>query len=298
MLRPPRFLKKVVHRAGRSPTGWAALRAAFRSLGPPGPDSPMIRVAPPPDSFSADDSVRFDSEGATFELNRSNYFQWARALGVSDEVGTCIRRLLHGEGYFIDVGANIGYYSVLARRWTHRNKPVLAIEPGTVALEMLRRSLELNGYQDVEVEPVALADAEFSAPLHHHASSDIGKASLRSTRSPGGVETVDVTTLDSLWESRGRPAVDLVKVDVEGLEADVLLGAEDLLRSQRPTLIVEVTPDRVDGEKLEQACRLLESLSYVWTAGDLFASGGVGDRDARSLPRALTSQANVVLIPR
>ena len=287
--------KKVVHGFTRTGVGWRLLQEGMQRTHGAAAHHVWATLAAPPANFAADDRLVVTREGAHFEFNRSNYFQWARSLGLRDKVGQALRRLARG-GAFWDVGANIGYYSVLMTRWVRTSTPVVAVEPGSTALQQLRRHIELNHASQVVVIPKAVSDQVGQAQLFMHGSGDVGKSSLRQDMGAHG-ETIEVTTLDEIWAAQARHAVGLIKVDVEGLEGEVLLGAQQMLSTHRPDLVVEVSPSFHTSDKLDRALAMLREAGYGWTKVDtLLGEGG----DLTPIPEAglgLSAQTDVVFRP-
>jgi len=141
---------------------------------------------------------------------------------------------------FVDIGANIGYYTCLARL---RGLQVLAIEPSTTTLRFLYANLLANGIRDVEILPVGLSDHVDVAVLYGTG----GSASLVPgwSRSSAAFSTViPTTTLDHLLAGRFADRRLFIKIDIEGAEFPCLQGArETLARRVAPTWFVEVYLD-------------------------------------------------------
>jgi len=208
-------------------------------------------------------------------------------------VGATIERILRGrKGLFYDVGANVGYYSLLA--WASDNaRPIIALEPGEAAFRAMTRNIHLNDADRIEMLRVAATNRVGQARLFSAASGDIGKSTLRNGQHTTPGTLVRQAPLDLLWAERGRPQVALLKIDVEGLEAEVLAGARQLIRENRPDLVVEFTPDLWSADLLEHTCHFLLSIGYVWTTTDDFQREITHWR--RELPlRVLDTQENVV----
>lgn len=148
-----------------------------------------------------------------------------------------VRRELRG-GDFVDVGAHIGMYSLVAAAGTSGR--VLALEPNPAAREQLVANVRLNGLANVIVVGKAAAAAPGRAQLHVPATPDPSFSSLEPGRfAEGAPVEVEVTTVDDEVEVHGlRPT--LVKIDVEGRELDVVAGMARTLAAHRPTLLVEV----------------------------------------------------------
>jgi FkbM family methyltransferase len=152
-----------------------------------------------------------------------------------------VARHLRGGGDFIDVGAHIGIYAVRAAVELRGRGRVLAFEPNPNARKQLVENLALNGCENAIVVPAAVAASTGRAYLHVPASDDPSFSSLEGGRfAEGAPLQVDTTTVDDAVAEHGlRPSA--MKIDVEGMELEVLRGAERTLADARPLLIVEVS---------------------------------------------------------
>jgi FkbM family methyltransferase len=140
----------------------------------------------------------------------------------------------------IDVGANIGMYTILLATAVGEAGAVLAFEPIPRTLEKLRSNIALNGLTNVTV--IAAAAADTAGVVDIQLASDSAYASLvrvKPTRSTGESLTIPSVTIDQVWAERNRPMISFCKIDVEGAELLVLKGAENVLRACRPTLLLE-----------------------------------------------------------
>jgi FkbM family methyltransferase len=149
-------------------------------------------------------------------------------------------------GLVYDVGANSGIYALLAVE-ARPEARVIAFEPFPPALEALRANLSLNrSGSRVEVVASAVSDSSSTALLHvpTHIGCIETSASLNS-RFKADIETtveVPTTTLDDDWRRRGRPRVSVIKIDTETTEYQVLRGASELVREERPIIFYELLP--------------------------------------------------------
>lgn len=150
-------------------------------------------------------------------------------------------RFLAAGDVFVDVGAHLGLYTVLAS--SVPGVHVVALEPSTESFALLGENLELNG---IGAEVTAVAAAAGSRPGRATLSTGADAMNgLVDGGRPG--EEVEVTTVDHLVADLGLPGVAAIKIDVEGAELDVLRGAAQVLRHRRPVLIVEVNdPEGID----------------------------------------------------
>jgi FkbM family methyltransferase len=142
-----------------------------------------------------------------------------------------LRKLLRPGMTVVDVGANIGYYLLLAEQAVGTDGRVICIEPSSENLPELRRNIEINALANVCLYAIALGDHEGETGLQTGINSGI-------IDGRGGTYTVPLRRLDQVVAER----VDFLKIDVEGYEGQVLAGAEDLLATQKPTLFLELHP--------------------------------------------------------
>jgi FkbM family methyltransferase len=143
----------------------------------------------------------------------------------------------------MDVGANIGYYSLAACAETRDDAKIFAFEPEPQVGAMLRDNLALNAFKSVSTDTRALADKRGVLRLNVNAANT-GKHSLVQSDDPN-VQQIEIQTLtmDEFVAERGIARVDLIKIDVEGAEGLVLTGAMNTIRRFGPVIFMEYTPD-------------------------------------------------------
>lgn len=137
-------------------------------------------------------------------------------------------------GVFYDIGAHVGWYTLIGSRIVGPEGTVIAFEPLAENLRHLRRHLTLNDVNNVDVRPVAVTDSNGQVPFRR------GRGSFQGRISEEGRShvMVDGVRLDSLFRRGEIPPPDLMKIDVEGAEVSVLRGSEELLRSTRPIVLL------------------------------------------------------------
>jgi FkbM family methyltransferase len=147
---------------------------------------------------------------------------------------------LTGAQVFVDIGANIGLYACLARS---AGKHTIAIEPQWKNLSLLYTNVSENGSSDVEVYPVGLSDRPGIASLYgvSGTGASLVKDWASIVHSQRISSQIPVTTLDILLGDRFADKKLLIKIDVEGAEYDVLLGASKTIAMvPRPTWLIEI----------------------------------------------------------
>jgi FkbM family methyltransferase len=142
----------------------------------------------------------------------------------------------------VDIGANIGYYTILASRLAGPDKRVFSFEPQANVVSKLRRNIEANALSNVDVFPFALSDRSGSSTFNVPSGGAEAYGSMHANGRFKVAKTVDVEThrLDDVLERLGNPKIGLVKIDAEGAELLILRGATKLLSSpDKPDLILE-----------------------------------------------------------
>jgi FkbM family methyltransferase len=142
----------------------------------------------------------------------------------------------------IDIGANLGVYSLPAARLVGQTGLVFAYEPGSETRALLERSRELNAAVNLHVLPFALSDREREGRLVFGGSSE-----LNALGDSGAGETVCITSLDSEDAIRGWQSADFVKIDAEGEEERILAGGRNFFARHSPLIMFEIKAgDRVN----------------------------------------------------
>src|SRR6202790_1051822 len=146
------------------------------------------------------------------------------------------------ENNFIDVGANIGYFSCLMSKLAGPSGKVLAIEPEPQNLKLLEQNIQLNRLTNMLVHPYDLGASEGSAMLGFYKPSNRGRHSLLDRDAKSQIK-VPVRTLDDIVRNSGTNVTSwsLVKIDVEGYESSVIDGATETL-PRIETLVMEFSP--------------------------------------------------------
>lgn len=154
----------------------------------------------------------------------------------------------------LDVGANVGFLTVIAARLVGAGGRVVAFEPVPDNARQIRRNAKLNRLGNIEVVESAVADRTGTATLV--LARFAGGAALEGADRPPdacGERTVPVVTLDEWCAGASVPAPALVKIDVEGAELAVLRGMAGLLAGPRPALLIEVDDPAVAGAEAKAA---------------------------------------------
>ena len=148
------------------------------------------------------------------------------------ELSMAVRTLLREGDTFVDIGANEGFFSIIASKAVGSTGRVIAIEPQSRLQEVLARNVRENGIMNVDVIQRAISDVHGVATLSVSPDMNTGSSGLfRTTRYEVPTQDVLQTTLDRLFRLLSLRSVRLMKMDIEGLEYEAILGSRDLFRS-------------------------------------------------------------------
>lgn len=136
----------------------------------------------------------------------------------------------------LDAGGNFGQFASFLSHAVGPNGTVFSFEPLPYNQQIFRRVMALLGRRNVELVPMAVADREGPLTILIPESN-----TAEAYVSPGPGESVEATTIDRFVQRRRLPRVSLLKIDVEGFEREVLLGALRTIREHRPAIICEIT---------------------------------------------------------
>lgn len=188
---------------------------------------------------------------------------------------------------FIDVGANAGYFSLLASKCVGAGGKVLSFEPLPIVRRALTTNLELNAVRNCTVFDVALSNAADEVEFFAGPESHYGVSSLRPLADASQKIKVQTRRMDDVLDA--GQSVDLVKIDVEGAEAHVLEGMTGVLVRCKPDVVLEVSPAYLTemGRSVGDLDRIFAEHNYM-----LFAIENEGLRQLTDLSSYPSDQFN------
>jgi FkbM family methyltransferase len=191
----------------------------------------------------------------------SNQVFWRGWGGYESEVTPLFWHLAGRAAVTLDVGAHVGFYTILAAT-ANPDAVVFAFEPLRAVFERLNRNVRMNRLENVVARDDAVGDFDGEAEFFHvpgiiPCSSSLSGTFMRGT--PGlGTVPVNVVRLDTFAAEHKLKQINLVKLDTETTEPDVLTGMGRLLADSRPDIICEVLPS-ADSNALTE---ILQPLGY------------------------------------
>lgn len=205
-----------------------------------------------------------NDKGRTLKLktNQTNYLThllfWEGYQNL--EYTKIFVQLIKKTDVFYDVGANIGYYSLLAELENTQVR-VVGFEPATGPLFYFKENVRINNCQNIRVEPLALSHQQGEITFYEvknkkyrylaHNLTGEGNAGSKTTQRNFVPNTVKTTTLDQYVADTGEINIDLIKLDTEGTEHLILAHATRVLDRMKPIVICETLFNVIEAE-LEQ----------------------------------------------
>lgn len=167
-----------------------------------------------------------------FYINPISTFGYALLNGAYEpDMSAVLEQHLHNGAVFVDLGANEGFFSVVASRLVGPRGSVIAVEPQSRLQSVLLKNFEINNCYNVRLIRCAIANQTGVTRLMIAPETNTGSSGLfRSTRYRLPSEAVQAFTLEEFFEKVGLDRCDLIKIDVEGAEYDIVTSSTAFLK--------------------------------------------------------------------
>ena len=148
----------------------------------------------------------------------------------------------------IDIGANVGYYTLLAGRCVGDTGKVISFEPSTHIYKQLLNNIALNSNMNIEAKQYAISDSVGLVDFYYAGDNIQGNSSIMASHGGKKMETVKTISFDEIAEMLPLGEINLIKIDVEGAEALVLKTLEKYLSQLNPKCVIflEISPENID----------------------------------------------------
>jgi len=251
-------------------------------------------------AFDRSGVVRWEGFDIHFERADANL---ARQLYLNNEyepaTSEAILRNLRPGSTFVDLGAHIGVFSMLAARCVGEDGHVFAFEPVPRTRRVLERNIAANNLTNICVVPFATSDKRETLSFISTNASEANGVAVANDAWPR--INVNATDLDSYFRDRNWPSISLVKMDVEGQELPTLRGMKELLsRTGRPPIIFEYNLDQLRRTGTSRSALFDLLYAYGYSAYDVMFRTSVQLRLPEELEtlHAHASRANVNIMAR
>lgn len=189
--------------------------------------------------------------GTRWVVGASNHGCWLGSYEYSKQ--RAFQKVVRKGSVVYDIGANVGFYTLLASQFVGRSGRVFAFEPVPRNCRLLRAHLEINCVDNVSVLEMAVSSMNGKAVFDLGANHSMGHLAAC------GTLNVPTITIDTFVFDQAMPGPEVIKIDVEGAELEVLKGASQTLCRHRPLILLATHGAAVHRE----CCRFLEKHAFV-----------------------------------
>ncbi|MCS7073595.1 MAG: FkbM family methyltransferase [Bacteroidia bacterium] len=226
-------------------------------------DSFWVKLIPFNNHYSPNTIREVERDGIRYRLDISDYMEYTLYFGIQTEPRNQLYSLIQDSMVVFDIGTNIGetLLNFAKRNPTGTN---YGFEPVPYLYERASYNISINPFKSIKLHNLALSNTKetlyFSLPNNHNS----GGISM-SKQKNSDMKEVQAIPLDDFVTENQITKVDFIKIDVEGFELNVLLGAKQTLLSQKPKLFIELSNSNLlrQNHSSKQLVEFLTDLGYT-----------------------------------
>jgi len=164
----------------------------------------------------------------------------------------------------IDLGSNIGYYAVIESNMIGKSGKIFAIEPSPINFPILKLNLENQKKNNFLTYNIAIGDKNEEMEFIISSKSNWSKIRMNNEKinPEDKIIKIPVKTLDSFVKENNITKIDLLRMDVEGFEYNIILGANNVLEKYKPKIFVEIHKMYLGKEKTSEIFNELKNKGY------------------------------------
>jgi FkbM family methyltransferase len=201
-------------------------------------------------------------------LYKKSVFSYSVYKGFEKDETNYLKSTLKEGDIFIDIGSNIGWFSLIASKIVGEKGKVICFEPTPETYARLVENVKLNNLRNIDYRNVGLSDKKGELPFY---VSENGYDAFNSFAPNQHIESgntiqIPVSTLDFEIENIDKALIKLVKIDVEGWEKFVLYGGKDFFVKYNPIVMLEFAEENTfnAGYPIYEIYDIMESWGYAW----------------------------------
>ena len=179
-----------------------------------------------------------------------------------------LKSILKPGDVFIDIGANIGLFSLIASNIVGEDGLVYAYEPTPKIFSRLERNILLNKYKNVKIKNIGLSDKKGTLNLQVSQNGFDAWNTFATAENNKFQESIPVTvsTIDDEFRDIEKDKIKFIKIDVEGWEKFVLLGGKSFFEVYSPVVMVEFTETNTfdAGYFVQEIYDIMDDFGYAW----------------------------------
>lgn len=181
------------------------------------------------------------------------------------DVSRVWQQLVNRDSVILDIGANIGYFSLLAAAKAKDGK-VFSFEPVSFFRDCLQQNMALNAIENYEALSFAISNKNEPTNFYLADGANLGMSGMRPPENfSGRQEQIQTIVLDEWVENKALTAIDFIKLDIEGAEKKALDGMNKTLSRFRPVLLIEIIHSQLEqfGNSVKEIYDTLTSHDYI-----------------------------------
>lgn len=222
-------------------------------------------------SFKSEQVLDLEHDQIKFKLviNPKNGFidEYIFLHGIyEDYILDRIAKYLPHNGVFFDVGSNIGQHAIFAAAKLNDTGEVYAFEPVPGLFDQVQKSISVNKFKNIAAQNYACGNDNTTGTIRTN-FQNAGQSSLLPIDKQDASTTVEIVKLDDKFKDLTR--LDLMKIDVEGFEYEVLLGARKIIEQFRPVILLEFSPIMYNKAGNNNSEKILDFLLEHYTIIDI-----------------------------
>jgi FkbM family methyltransferase len=218
------------------------------------------KLAPTPETYNSQDQRVVVRRGIKLKLRLNDLVDWYAFWKFDDGIFTILNQI--NECYIvIDIGTNIGIVALNMAKKVGKKGFVLGFEPNKLTYARCMENVQLNAFENIKILNNALGNKSETMFLSEPDINNSGRNFLTTNHNSN---IVNVMTLDEVLQDRLFEKIDFIKIDVEGFEYNVLLGAINSIKRFKPILFIELITSNLErnGSSALEIISLLFDLGY------------------------------------
>lgn len=206
----------------------------------------FVKLLPSNLDYKSDAIRRKTVDGITYDLQLNEWMEYALFFGIKNEDKTPLFKNIQQGFLILDVGVNFGETLLNFAKLTGNTGTVYGFEPMPFTYKKCRHNVGLNDFKNIVVENLALSNSMEKLVINDPLNGNSGGTYVsKITVAAENKITINAITLDDYVIEKDLKKIDFIKIDVEGYETNVLLGALNVIQKFKPILYIEVCDENL-----------------------------------------------------
>jgi FkbM family methyltransferase len=202
--------------------------------------------------------------GIKLELDLSDSIDHFLYFGLIENSFTHLKKLLKKNDVIFDIGANNGYTSLAFSQEIGENGKIFSFEPDNINYNRAKKNIELNNVKNINLLKFGIGSKTEKLKLFNIDEYNLGMNRILKDESNSKYQEIEVISIDDFINSNSIDKINLIKIDVEGFEKEVLLGAINTINHFKPIIFIEINNEYLKEQNTSafEIYHFLKSLNY------------------------------------